>query len=238
MLLFRTRRILRPERMDDRDIEPRALEQALDHLARCNRLTGAVGFVRQQFELWLKRVPHGEPARILDIGAGSADLPIALHDMARRRGLTLEITAVDLHPTTLAIARQRIGNRQGIDLVEMNALDLMDRFKAGSFHFVHAGLFLHHLQEIETLTVLRIMDRLATRGLIWNDLRRSWAAKVAFRSFAWTGPRVFRHDAVASIDAAFTRAEALDLVRRAGWTRPRFRGWLGHRFLITSAKAA
>ena len=222
--------------MDDQAVDPVALRRALHHLALSNRITGATRLVRRQFEGWLKSCKASEPIRILDIGTGSADLPIALHDWAHQRGYSLHITAVDLHPRTLAIARERVGNRAGIELIEMNALELMNRFSSGSFHSVHAGLFLHHLQEIEVLTVLRIMDRLATRGIVWNDLRRSWAMKVLFRSMAWTGPAVFRHDAVASIDAAFTKREALDLADRAGWTKPRFRGWLGHRFLITSEK--
>jgi 2-polyprenyl-3-methyl-5-hydroxy-6-metoxy-1,4-benzoquinol methylase len=234
--MFRTRRILHPERMDDPEIDPRVLRSALRHLALSNRVTGATGFVRRQFSRWLAIMPARDNVRILDVGTGSADIPIALADWAGPRDIRLQIVAVDLHVKTLEYARERVGGRANIELVHMNALDLMDRFPPESFHFVHAGLFLHHLQEIEVLTVLRIMDRLASCGMIWNDLRRSWPMKVLFRSMAWTGPPVFRHDAVASIDAAFTRAEALDLVARAGWTRPKCRGWLGHRFLITSTK--
>ncbi len=225
--------------MDDPNIDDRALEKALRHLALCNRVTGATRLVLRQFQRWSRTWGKGDPIRILDIGTGSADIPRALDKWATKNGLPLRITAIDLHPKSLAIARRKIGARQNIDLLQMNALKLMDHFEPRSFDYVHAGLFLHHLEEIEVLTVLRIMDRLATRGMIWNDLRRSLAMKLVFRSMAWTGPAVFRHDAIASIDAAFTKREALDLVHRAGWPesgRVSFRGWLFHRFLIVGEK--
>ena len=45
-----------------------------------------------------------------------------------------------------------------------------------------------------------------------------------------------RHDAIVSIDAGFTRAEALDFTRRVGWDRVTYRRHLFGRFTVASRK--
>jgi hypothetical protein len=113
-------------------------------------------------------------------------------------------------------------------------------FSADSFEYAHAGMFLHHLADLEVMTVLRIMDRLATRGLIWNDLIRGWIGRLGVRLITRGRgiPDMVRHDAIVSVDAGFTRPEAIDLAQRAGWRRLRYRRHLLHRFTLVSEKPA
>jgi hypothetical protein len=66
--------------------------------------------------------------------------------------------------------------------VQADALQIMDRFEAGTFDYAHAGMFLHHLDDLEVMTALRIMHRLAGRGLIWNDLVRGTVELLLVRS--------------------------------------------------------
>ena len=87
------------------------------------------------------------------------------------------------------------------------------------------------------MTVLRVMQRLSSRALIWNDLVRSWFTKLAVRPFAALGPEIFHHDAIASMNAGFTKGEAIDLARRVGLENVRYRSHLFHRFFLTSEKA-
>ena len=231
------RRVAR-EHMDDPQASVEDIDEALRFIRIVNRRLGGTSAALTHLKHWSKSWPRNDSQsiRILDIGTGSADIPLAIANWARKSNHRVKITAVDLHPVTLQCARQFIGARDDIELVQADALKLMDRFKPGEFEYVHTGMFLHHLDDTHLLTVLAIMDRLATRGMIWNDLLRGWIGRAGVRLSTLRAPPRVRHDAVVSIDAGFTRSEALDLARRAGWTNPRFHRHLLHRFTLVSEK--
>ena len=232
-----TQRVRSPERMDDPEADRGELARSLGFIRAVNRWLGGTRAVLGPLDRWLLGVrPGAPPIRIIDLGTGSADIPLAIVDWASARGLRVEVTAVDAHPVTLALAREHVGDVPSIELVQANCLELMDRYDAGSFDFAHAGMFLHHLQDIEILTVLRIMDRLARRAVIWNDLVRGPIEKLAVRALVAGRTAMVRHDAIVSVAAGFRKSEALDLADRAGWTSPQWKRHLCGRFTVTSEK--
>ena len=253
------RRVRTPEIMDDPSVSRADLALSLRYIRAVNRRLGGVSALLRHLDAWRRDPafdwPRDRPLTLLDIATGSADLPIAAARWARRHRLGIRITGVDLHPTTLELAREHIAEQDAaeanenaasstesplastIELHQADALRLMDQFAPASFDIVHAGLFLHHLSELEILTVLRIMDRLAARAAIWNDLVRSRIGYAAINLMTLGMPRIIRHDATVSVRAGFTKREALDLATRAGWTRPAYRWSLfTHRFTVTTTK--
>ena len=119
---------------------------------------------------------------------------------------------------------------------EGDARTLADLFEPGEFDYAHAGFVLHQLPDIEVMTVLRAMDRLTRRGLIWNDLARSPITTMGLRAVLPVMPRLVRHDAPVSARAAFTKREALELARRVGLDTITYRRHLFYRFTLTSTK--
>lgn len=189
--------------------------------------------------------PDPEPLRVLDIGTGSADIPVAAVRWARQRNLPLTVVGLDNHPTTLGLARafvqRELGVKDpaeaGIELIEADALKLTDLYEPRSFDVVHAGMFLHHLSDIEIATVLRVMDRLARRRMVWNDLVRSRTALLGAHILTTGGTRMVRHDATVSVRAGFTKREALEWITRVGWEKPRVRAsFVQQRFVATGEK--
>ena len=86
--------------------------------------------------------------------------------------------------------------------------------------------------------MLRVMDRLARRGVIWNDLVRSRLNRAAARVGTLGAPAIVKHDAVVSVEAGFTKREALDMARRVGmegarWSCP----WGWYRFTVVGEQA-
>lgn len=217
-----TRR-LTPELIDAPDASREELREALGYLRFVNRRLGGTRALLRCLEKWSRRWPRDRPVTLLDVGGGSGDVAQAARAWAAGRGFDLRVTVVDRHEETVRVARERIGDDEGIQVVQADALTLTERFPVGSFDYAHAGLFLHHLHDVEVLTALRVMDRLTSAGVVWCDLVRSplWEG-VVWLSSRGQGEMV-RHDAVVSVQAGFTRAEALDRARRLDMTWLRWR---------------
>jgi demethylmenaquinone methyltransferase/2-methoxy-6-polyprenyl-1,4-benzoquinol methylase len=91
----------------------------------------------------------GSSPRVLEIGCGTGNLTAAL----LKRGAT--VTAVDQNPDMLAIAAEKLGKEHNeLDLREMAAVEIADRFPAGSFDAVAASLVLSEMSEDEQRFVL------------------------------------------------------------------------------------
>jgi hypothetical protein len=231
-----TRRQRAPELMDDPDVDRAELDRSLRFIRMVNRRLGGASAVVGHLQRWSARWPAAETIRVIDIGTGSADIPLAITRWAQRAGRRVHVTGVDLHPMTLQLAREHVGERPDVELVEANALALMDRFEAGAFDYAHAGMFLHHLDDIEVMTMLRIMHRLASRGIIWNDLARGVLELLSVRLLTLGRPAIVRHDGLVSVAAGFTKHEALELAERVGLPDIAYRRHVFGRFTLTSTK--
>ncbi len=229
-----TGRRLTPEMMDAPDADRDELRRALGYLRRLNARFGGVKATTSALEDAVRKDEPDGVIRILDIGTGLGDIPVAIATWAQDTGRRVHVTAVDAHETTLALAREHVGVRDDIDLVCADARRLTDLYEPGSFDIAHASLFLHHLQDIEVLTVLRIMDRLSTRGVIWNDLVRSRLSSLLAGVGTMRAPEMVRHDAIVSVQAGFTKRETLDVAKRVGLENVRYRSILLYRFVLTA----
>lgn len=209
-----------PELMDDPAIPRAELDEALGFIRTVNRRLGGAAALLEHLKRWSRKWPKAGqgPVTLLDIATGSADIPIAAVRWAKSAGFDLRVTGIDIHDTTLDLAREHLARypdeAKNIVIEKADALRLMDRFSPQSFDYVHAGMFLHHLPDLEVMTVLRIMDRLARTGIIWNDLVRSHTALAGIRVLTLTAPPIVKHDAIASVKAGFSRAEVQDMARR------------------------
>ncbi len=227
--------------MDDPEVDEAALRQSLRYIRGVNRVLGGQRALLGQLKRWSSDWATGEPVTLLDIATGSADLPMAAVHWASHHGIDLHVTGVDNHPKTLAIAREHVAGQaelaERIELVESDALQLIDQFGPRSFDYVHAGLFLHHLTDIRVQTMLRIMERLARKGVIWNDLVRSPIARAGIFLLTVGRSTIIRHDARVSVAAGFTKAEALKFARMSWEHKPEIRtDFFAQRFTVTCRK--
>jgi len=236
------KRVLSCEQMDDPDVNRDDLDASLRFIRRVNRRLGGVSALLRALARWSSQWRQGQTVTLLDVATGSADLPIAARNWALEHGYDLRIVAIDAHPTTLSLARDHVATQDAavadaIDLVELRAQSLTDRFEPNSFDFAHAGMFLHHLPEIEILTVLRMMHRIARTGVMWNDLMRSRIHATGARALSIRAPSIVKHDAVASVRAGFTKREALDIATRVGIENPRYSSnYFTGRFILVGEK--
>lgn len=237
-MMLPMQRTLTPELMDDPNVPKDQLALSLRYIRAVNRVLGGESSLLRHLKAWSRSWPRDRPITLLDVATGSADLPMAALRWAGRAGFDLRIVGVDKHHETLSFAREHTANHPAIELRYGDALTLDRSFEPGSFDYVHAGLFLHHLSDEDIVTVLRHMNTIARRGLIWNDLVRSRASARVVRLITLGMPHIVKHDARVSVLAGFTREEALALAERAGITYASY-SWraLTHRFTIAGEKA-
>lgn len=209
------RRIIARELMDEPVDDVAELEANLRDVAFANaRLGGAMPAVRA-----LRRVPA---QRVLDVGSGLADVPLALVRDAARRGVTLHVTCLDRSEQMLALARRATGAPPSLAFVRADGEALP--FEDGAFDVVTCTLALHHFEPDAARTLLRELRRVARVAPVVCDLRRSALAFAATWLWSRTSRnRLTRHDAPLSVRRAYTPAEALRLARGAGWRAPSVR---------------
>jgi ubiquinone/menaquinone biosynthesis C-methylase UbiE len=202
------------------DVETPPLEmmaRVAGYLAFVNRWLGGTRAVA----FHLRKL--AEPATILDVAAGAADLPL---DLARRFP-NLRPVAFDLSGTMLSLAR-------GLPRVrgDVRRLPFRDR----SVDFVISTHYFHHLTDDQIVRTLVEFDRIARRGIIVNDLLRRRRALFWVRLFTLFANRYVKTDGPRSVRRGFTVAEIEALARRAGLGWLRVRVHFGHRFTLAGER--
>ena len=219
-------RLVNAAELIDGPLDPGTLAGNLRDLARVNRWLGGV-----TLSLRALRTLAGpnERLRVLDVGTGDAEVPKQLFRSTAYSWPNLELTATDVRPEIVTLARRNVGRYPVI--VKLAALHHIDE-PDSSFDVVHSSLLLHHLEPAEAVALLREMARVASRAVIINDLDRAphWLLGARLLTALLMRNRYTRNDAPLSVRRAYRPHEVVELAARAGlgketllWTQPRYR---------------
>lgn len=227
-----------PEWMDLPGRAPAVLEECLDELGRMNRLFGGHRLTLSALEEMAGDLPAGSGLDVIDIATGGGDFPRAIAAWAARRGLEARILATDLDPEILGMAAQRGTSGGAIKFAVADARRLP--YPDHSFDVAACSLTLHHLEPEDALPMLWEMRRVARRGVIVNDLVRSWFAYLATLLATRVASKnpYLRHDGPLSVRRAYTRGEMSALAARAGLGPVRFKGAFGYRVAMSARGAS
>jgi ubiquinone/menaquinone biosynthesis C-methylase UbiE len=163
-----------PEMIDDPNADAELLRDELKSIRNINRFFGGFTAIRRGILSLLDKERDGDEIRILDLGTGSADLPVYLIGIGQRLRKKFTITAIDNHPAVIQIARERTRSVAHLTIEQANLLEL--DYPPAMFDIVLCSLTLHHFSSEEVVEILRSMKRLCRIGFVVNDLRRSWIA--------------------------------------------------------------
>jgi ubiquinone/menaquinone biosynthesis C-methylase UbiE len=196
-------RVLEPEVMDTL-AEARDYD-AMDH-AQVNQ-----AFVTDFLAFW------PGPGKVLDVGTGTAQIPMALC----RRHSGMEVDAVDLAATMIEIGSAHV-RRAGLDeRIRLHRADAKNLpWPAGSFAAVISNSIVHHIPE--PIQVLAEMARVAApSGVMFvRDLLRPESDSLVRRLVDTYAAGANEHQRAmfdASLRAALTLAEIRDLVASLGF---------------------
>lgn len=218
------RRLPGAKELLDGPLDPSQLGGNLDDLARFNRRGGELSW-----EL-LRALAPRDAASLLDVGTGGADIPRDLLRRAEAASLRLSVTATDVRPEIVEVARTRSTGVANLEICLARA-DTLD-FADASFDVVHSSLLVHHLEPSEVTVLLREMRRVARLGVIVNDVdrRRLWWVCAKVLGTLATRNEYTRNDAPLSVARAYRPHELAGLAAQAGlrevrrlWARPPYR---------------
>jgi len=209
------KRIYEEELLDAGEGTDDDVARSLSDLRRVNRFLGGRKVLLRALSSCLQDTSLDQVS-LLDVGTGSADIPMAVAESCKARGLETFIAAVDISERNLRISRERLGVSSEVHLVRADSLRLP--FAARSFDFVTASLFLHHFRDDDVVRLLADFGRIARRAVIVNDLVRN---RVPYYFTRIAGPILAasfltRNDGPVSVLRGFTPDEMNDLARRAG----------------------
>jgi 2-polyprenyl-3-methyl-5-hydroxy-6-metoxy-1,4-benzoquinol methylase len=143
------------------------------------------------------------PLRILDVACGDGSMLRRIARWAKRRGIGVELTGLDLNPWAIRVAGEF---RQTGPEIEYVVSDVFDHAPATVPDVILSAHFTHHLPELEVVRFLRWMEGTARLGWFVNDLHRH---PNPYRLFGMLGRAMPWHpvivsDGLISIRRAFT----------------------------------
>jgi len=192
-----SKRITTPELMDDPNCDEILLFRTLDQFRIVNRLFSR--YQRLLTKTILQDMQPGRTYHLVDVGAGGCDIPAWLLTQAQKKGLSLRITALDTDPRITRHAQKAYSHLENLSIVNDSGEHLE---KYAPIDYVFANHVLHHLDDDTIRTFIQTSTRLANRGVIFSDLKRSRWSYIGFSIAAL----VFRH--------SFTRSDGLLSIRR------------------------
>jgi len=155
--------------------------------------------------------PAGRPLRVLDLGSGSADIPLVVSRWARTRGRIVEFTCLERSPHAVRIAQERVARAADphVHILEADALEYQpDK----PYDWAVGSMFFHHLTDAQILALVAHLRGFVRRGVFLNDLRRS---ALTYAGCLMTAPLLsagVRHDALLSIRRGFRPKELENLL--------------------------
>lgn len=199
--------------MDDPDLDRDRHLQALQGLARVNRIS-LVGA-----RLWREVADLGPTCpggvRVLDLACGGGDVLMDVARRARRAGAVVTLHGCDLSPVAVRRACDSRGSEVSVEFFQRDVLE--DGIPDG-YHLVTSSLFLHHLSRMDVIGLLGRAAVAAEKAVLMQDLRRTRLGYL----MAWIGVRtltrsdVARVDGPRSVEGAFTLREMEAICAEAG----------------------
>jgi 2-polyprenyl-3-methyl-5-hydroxy-6-metoxy-1,4-benzoquinol methylase len=200
-----------PELMDG-DCSYEDFRECLRSLEQVNRWLLGYRPTLAWLEQW-KAEPR-QPMHIVDVGSGGGGLLRQIAGWARRRGISVRLTGIDLNPYAARASVESTPKELAITWVTGDALKYRS---VKPVDIVVNSLMAHHLENEEIIALLRWMEGTAKVGWFINDLERS---ERNCRLFGWMAGvvrwhRFVRHDGPVSFRRAFRKEDWVRLLEAA-----------------------
>ncbi len=220
------------ELLDEATLDDAALRRNLRDIRRINALLGWTGFAVRALGHAI-RTHYADGFALIDVAAGSADIPLALARWAARQGIPARIVATDLSPQIVRIATEQAAHVPSIAVRQMDAL--APPYPPGSFDIALCTLALHHFDPPLAVEILHNLGRLGKQVFVF-DVERHPLAYLGVIPLTRIIPMdaMTRHDAPASVRRAYDQRELRELALAAGLRDAQVRVGFPFRMVLTA----
>ena len=155
------------------------------------------------------------PIRILDVACGYGDGLRRIEQWARKRGIAVELTGLELNSDATVIAAEAT---QASSRIRWVTADVFAYVPPHPVHLVISSLFTHHLSEDNIVRFLQWMEQHASLGWFINDLSRAAIPYHFFQLFSKLARlhSFVQHDGPISIARSFVAEDWQRMCAAAG----------------------
>ena len=203
------------EFLDRPDCDPALAAASYRFMETVNCRFGGIRIVRRFLAAETAGRHAVAPLRILDIGSGCCDIPLAVSRWAHAYDIPLHFTCLEIAGHAVDIAREQLA-RAGDPEVHLLQEDAFTHQPAEPYDCAVASMCFHHFDNAQILTLLQRLRGFVLNSVLINDLRRSRLASLAARLLlSGTGATAgVRHDALLSVRRGFKISELSTLLRQ------------------------
>lgn len=191
------------ELMDDFSIRDERNDKALKELKIINKYLGGTSTTYSALKYFISS--ENDNIGVLDVGSGSSDNLI----FAKEKFSNIQIISLDIN------LRALIYTDESVKKINSDVFHLP--VKDASCDIVHAALFLHHFTEDQIQKLIKEFLRIGKRGIIINDLQRSFIALIGIKiiTVLFSKSEFVKNDAPLSVKKGFKKQELLKLLSNA-----------------------
>ena len=207
MFINTTSRTSDTEIMDDFQLEGNELKDALDKIAKINKLLGGNRLTLQGVKALLKNKDKTKEITIIDVGCGNGDMLRYIANYGEIEGFKFKLLGIDANAYTINYAKELSIH---YPTIQYNCMDIFNaEFGDIKCDITLCTLTLHHFKDEEIMQLLSVFKKNSSIGIVINDLHRSKLAHALFRYLCYFFKlnKMSREDGLISILRGFKKPE-------------------------------
>jgi 2-polyprenyl-3-methyl-5-hydroxy-6-metoxy-1,4-benzoquinol methylase len=221
------------EIMDDLSCAGEVVNQTLRELDFINHWLGGNAVTSNAIKSVWQSIPKDQSITIADLGCGSGEMLRILSRLASKESRQVSLFGFDANPNITDFAAAHSKDFKNISYHAVNVFS--PQFQQQKFDIIIATLFMHHFTEEELVSLFSSLKKQAKTAIIINDIHRHPLSyySIKFLTKIFSRSTMVKFDAPLSVLRAFTRAELITILHKAGLNNYRLRWMWAFRWQLT-----
>ncbi|WP_405224372.1 methyltransferase domain-containing protein [Dokdonia sp. Asnod1-B02] len=196
-----------PELMDDPSLPEVDLHLALKDLATVNKYLGGNHITITALEDLISAHPEKKKWNVLDVGCGDGEVLRHIAKHFKNSAIDISFYGVDINDKSIDSAREKSKDFDNLTFSRQNILTIDET--TFECDVIICTLTMHHFSDEQLLVFMEKFKKLASIGIIVNDLQRSKIAYRLFQLFSgiFMKSKIAKYDGRVSIARSFRRKE-------------------------------